>query len=345
MVDAGGSGLLLLFDALLHVVDGRPLPTRPEGTGRSETISLPEGMPRHEVVVRLTAPPEMMGDFRTVWGRLGNASTVVVGSRGEWVCHIHTDHPEAAIEAARAAGEIHAVDVTDLVDQILELRTRHRGAVAVVAVAVGAGIQRRLLDLGATGVLTGGPSRNPSTAELLAAVEATDANTVVLLPNDENVIPACNQVVELSEQRVLVVPADSVPAGIAALRAHDPNASDGSVVRMRAAAAAVAAGDVTRAVRDADSPIGPIAAGSWIIRAGMTVGTTPDLEAALSMLLDRLTAEVAPGRIELITGAGSETGVTQSARRHMAARWPAAELTVSEGGQPHSAYLVGVAPE
>ena len=342
VVDSGGAGFLLLLDAFLHVAAGRPLPTAPEVTDAPITVDVPDDMPRFEVVARLSAPASAMEDFREVWSELGNESTVVVEGQGDWVCHVHTNLPEAAVETARAAGEIHDLLVTDLVEQITELRAQHSDGVAVVAVASGPGTQERLLAIGATVVLAGGPSLNPSAAEILQAIDVIGAHTVVLLPNDENIVPVCDQVVELSDRRILVVPTMSIPAGFAALRQFDPERTDGAVERMRAAAKTVVSGDVAQAVRDARSPLGHIAAGDWIVRAPQVVCVTGDLTEAVVALLDQLVGETTPRHIELITGDGADPGATASARRHIASSWNGAELVLSDGGQPHFAYLAGV---
>ena len=134
----------------------------------------------------------------------------------------------------------------------------------------------------------------------------------------------------------------SIPAGFAALRQFDPEQTDGAVERMRAAANSVVSGDVAQAVRDARSALGHIAAGDWIVRVPQVVCVTGDLTEAVVALLDHLVGETTPKHIELITGDGADPGTTASARRHIASRWSGAELVVSDGGQPHFAYLAGV---
>jgi DAK2 domain fusion protein YloV len=343
VVDAGGSGFLLLLDSFLHVADDRPLPEAPTGEVYPEAASVPEDMPRYEVVIRLEAPHEVMAEFRSVWQGLGNESTVVVEGDHHWVCHIHTNHAEAAIEAARAAGEVHDAQVTDLEEQILQLRARHAEKVAVVAVAPGSGIQDWFLSRGAAAVVAGGTSRNPSTAELLQAVETTGAQKVIILPNDENVVPAAQQVSELTETQVVVVPTSSLPGGMAALRRFQPGAQDAGVELMSLDAARVSAGGVTRAARDADSDIGKIEAGTWLTRSSDgEMATAPTLRRAVLDLLEALASGSKPTRIELITGEGSDPEVTSDARDHIAVLWPGADVIVIEGGQPHYSYLIGV---
>lgn len=343
VVDAGGSGLVLLFDAFLHVADQRPLPEAPAPVALATESTIPSGMPRYEVVARLAASAEMIDEFLAVWKKLGDESTVVVEGEDEWVCHVHTDHLEAALEAARAAGEVRDVRVTDLVGQIVQLRTVRTDEVAVVAVTVGHGLQERFLEMGASGVVAGGVAKNPSTAELLQAVESTGAETVIILPNDEKVLPATEQVAQLTARDVMVVPTLSVPAGIAAMRRFDPSASDGGAAEMAAAAERVAAGQVTRAVRDADSPVGRIEAGRWMtMRVDGKVGTAGSLNEAVLSLLEGLAGDSIPIRIEIVTGEGAEAGATAAVRRHVAERWPAADVVFTEGGQPHFPYVIGV---
>ena len=125
VVDAGGKGYVLFLDALLHVVAGasRPIPPRSVEVGATKSGGS-ESFPRYEVVVRLAVDEGVLDDFRRAWAALGNESTVVVAEEGWWLAHLHTEHPEAAMEAARAAGTVHDVQVTDLVAQVSEVQAR-----------------------------------------------------------------------------------------------------------------------------------------------------------------------------------------------------------------------------
>src|SRR5262249_22775242 len=140
--------------------------------------------------------------LKRTWSALGD-SIVVVGGDGLWSCHVHTDDVGGAIEAGIVAGRPERIQVTDLLDQV-----HHRDVVtppgaaaaavapvvtAVVAVAAGDGVHKLLAGLGVHEVVTGGQSMNPSTAELLAAVDACAADGVVLLPNNGNVVPVARQ--------------------------------------------------------------------------------------------------------------------------------------------------------
>src|SRR5690606_10885007 len=165
---------------------------------------------RYEVMYFLEAPDESIPGFKDVWAGIGD-SIVVVGGDGIWNCHIHTDDVGAAIEAALDVGRPRQIRVTDLHEEIEEERWVREAAAAgevveihphitepvttaVVAVAAGEGVKRIFYSLGVQGIVAGGQSMNPSTAELLAAVEAVPAEQVVILPNNKNIIPVAEQV-------------------------------------------------------------------------------------------------------------------------------------------------------
>ena len=138
-------------------------------------------------------------------------------------------------------------------------------ATGVVAVATGDGVGRIFRSLGVQGLLAGGQSMNPSTAELVQAVEALRSDEVVILPNNGNIRPVAQRVGDLTSKRVWVVPTDTIAEGFAALLAYDPEARGEVNARaMEASALKVVPGEVTRAVRDADSRVGPIVAGDWL---------------------------------------------------------------------------------
>ena len=164
----------------------------------------------------LYAPDDSMDDFKEVWAGIGD-SIVVVGGEGLWNCHIHTDDIGAAIEAGVDAGRPQRIRVTDLAEQVEEERWVREGAEApgagpsleptgppprtgVVAVVTGDGIGRIFRSLGVYHQVVGGQSMNPSTADLVAAVEATGSDEVVILPNNKNIRPVAEQVDGQSEQ-------------------------------------------------------------------------------------------------------------------------------------------------
>ena len=409
VVDAGAAGYLLLLDALLSVVDGRPLPDAvdlpaeveaviahgnagaslqgvaldPVAEQRAELHSHLDGDgghdvhdpsgTRYEVMFLLSAPDENIDDFKVAWDSLGD-SIVMVGGDGLWNCHIHTDDIGPVIEAGIDAGRPHRIQITDLHEQVAGLgghgahgahagqhgahagqHGAHAGhdaaepeqrplvGCAVVAVSPAAGLDELFASLGCHELVTGGQTMNPSTAELLAAIEAAPSEQVVVLPNNSNIVPVARQAGEHAGKTVTVVATTSVPAGLAALIGYDPDASaDGNAASMRDAADAVSAGEVTQAVRDTTGAAGRVAAGQWIGLDGRGISAAADTAAAAAVGL--LEAMLTPAHeiLTLIEGAGAQAAETAEVMAWLAEHWPDVEVERHVGGQDHYPYLFGI---
>ncbi|HXH55702.1 DAK2 domain-containing protein [Iamia sp.] len=370
VVDAGGTGLLLLLDAVLHVADGRPLPEvtgddgpEPDLDARRDHADAGDhddhdvGDLRYEVMYFLEAPDETISAFKKVWGGIGD-SIVVVGGDGIWNCHIHTNDIGASIEAAVDIGRPREIRVTDLLEQVEEERWVREGAAAaagvspppvepvptaVVAVGTGDGVGRIFTAMGVQRLVTGGQSMNPSTQQLVEAVEAAAADEVVLLPNNKNIIPVAEQVDELTTKTVRVVATRGIAEGFAALICYDPEATaDSNAAAMGEAAAAVVAGEVTQAVRKSTCDAGPIAEGDWlgIARDGIrAVG--PDLAGVTCDLLAALLTDDHE-IITLIEGEGASAASTRRITEWLGETHPDIEAEVHHGGQPLYPYYLGI---
>ncbi|MGO8871321.1 MAG: DAK2 domain-containing protein [Acidimicrobiales bacterium] len=374
VVDAGGAGYLLLFDALLSVLDGRPMPLPPDlpepvfaaldptvagvGAAVDDADSELAGL-RYEVMYLLEAPDDTIPSFKEVWAGLGD-SIVVVGGDGLWNCHIHTDDIGAAVEASLDAGRPRTIRVTDLLEEVEEERWVREGAgrvgtgpsetppgpaptTGVVAVATGDGIGRIFRSLGVQGLIAGGQSMNPSTAELVEAVDAVRSDQVILLPNNGNIRPVADRVGDLTDKSVWVVPTETIAEGFAALLAYDPEAEGGVNARaMEASARRVVPGEVTRAVRDSDSAAGPIREGDWLglSRRGIEV-VSDTLAGAACELLDLL-VEDSHDLVTIIEGEGSGAADTRRITEWLRDRRPDVETEEHHGGQPLYPYLFSI---
>ena len=364
VVDAGGAGFLLLLDAALLVADGRPVP---------EPVAVAAGMHvdadkmhasvdeahdsvsdlRYEVMYFLEAPDETIPAFKDVWVGIGD-SIVVVGGDGIWNCHIHTDDIGASIEAALDVGRPSKIRVTDLMEQVEEERWVREAApdappelpavtTAVVAVATGDGISRIFHSLGVQAVVTGGQSMNPSTAQLLEACDRVNADQVIILPNNKNIIPVAEQVDELASKSVRVVKTRGIAEGFAALLEYDPDAdADENLASMTSAASAVVAGEITRAVRATTCDAGPIAEGDWIgiARDGIR-SIDQSLAGAATGLLDELVTDDHE-IVTLIEGEGAGAAETRRITEWLGEHRPDVQVEVHHGGQPLYPYLIGI---
>jgi DAK2 domain fusion protein YloV len=375
VVDAGGAGLIVLFDAFLCAADGRSMPSELElpasvaslvatgeatqgfeGPANDESAS----QLRYEVMYLLEATDAAIPAFKEAWAGIGD-SIVVVGGDGLWNCHVHTDDIGAAIEAALDVGRPREIRVTDLREQIEEEQwVRQSGQEApasllthepatpppltsVVAVASGEGLRRIFLSLGVRDVVAGGQSMNPSTAEILEAVETAAGAHVVILPNNANIVPVAEQVAGLSSKRVQVVATRSIQEGFAALLEYDPQCScEENASAMDKAARRVVAGEVTRAARAGETSAGRVEPGDYLgLSARGVEVVAASLAEATCGLLERL-IEADHEIVTLIEGAGSSPATTRAVSEWLREKHPGLVIERHLGGQPLYPYLVSL---
>ena len=362
VVDAGGAGFLLLLHAILHVLDGRALPVAENSTeiasvtiGKQQQDELSEL--RYEVMYLLNAPDEAIEGFKNVWAGLGD-SIVVVGGDGLWNCHIHTDAIGPAIEAGIEVGRPQRIRVTDLAEEVMEERWVREAAesgktddlaapqqvpCAVVAVSPAPGIGRIFHSLGVQELVLGGQSMNPSTSELLEAVERAPAEQIVILPNNSNIVAVARTVDDETEKTVVVVPTTSVPEGFASLLGYDPQAiATENAKVMLEIASGVDVGEVTQAVRATSTPVGEVAEGDWIglDRDGVcAIGAT--LVEAATNLLNEIIGEDSE-ILSLIVGEGASDADTRAITEWVTENRPTVETEIHTGGQSHYPFFFGV---
>ena len=215
---------------------------------------------------------------------------------------------------------------------------------ATVAVSSGPGISSLFRELGVQAVVAGGQTLNPSTAELLAAVDSVNADQVVVLPGNKNIIPVAEQLDALTAKVVRVVPTRSMPEGLAALMVYDPEApAEANTAAMRQAAEAIVTGEITQAVRDSQTGVGPVTEGDWIgiVRGDGIVAVAPDQLGAVTALLDTVLTD-ATELVTVITGADADEATTATIEAWLGDHHRGVEVEVHHGGQPLYPYLFGV---
>jgi DAK2 domain fusion protein YloV len=308
--------------------------------------------------------PELDVDaLRMELSTLGESS-MVVGDRDVVRVHIHTEDPARLITAAAQRGRLSKLKVEDMSAQHHEVLERAaaeeaaaasngattsplagtpRRSLAVVSVAPGSGFRDILMGIGADRVVEGGQTMNPSTQDLLEAVVAANADNVIILPNNKNVILTAQQVDGLAQDaNVRVVPSQTLPQGITALLALDTEASlEDNVARMQAALGGVTTVEVTRAVRDTVADGHQIHAGDVIAlvddritQVGNDVGSV--VEAAV---------KAAPTPPELITvyrGAGIREDEAAALADGLRELHPGVEIELHEGGQEHYPFILSL---
>jgi dihydroxyacetone kinase-like predicted kinase len=283
-------------------------------------------------------------------GRLGD-SLLVVGDSGQLKLHVHTDEPGEVLKIGTSLGVLSEIEIdnmkmqtaarSDRLAQAAEAAPLDVGLTQVVAVVVGVGNKELFHSLGVDFIVDGGQSMNPSTEDLLRAVERATAPSVVILPNNSNVIMTAEQSLALTKRDVYVVPSRSIPGGLSAAVSFDKRLSGLVNAReMRAALERVVTAEVTRAVRKAQVDGVKIKADDFIglvdeqvVVASHDVGTV--MERVIGRLLD--------GDREMLTvllGEGESAARVAVAVEQARARHPNVEVEVHEGGQPYYAALL-----
>ena len=347
VVDAGGAGLVEIVRGLALEVAGEPIP---EVSAEAEKLGLEaihQELSRYRYCTAFVVEGEELDRSALERGleRLGD-SLLVVGDRSALRAHVHTDDPGAALSAGTALGVLGAVEIANMHLQATAREERLLASAAtvtletgVVAVCQGAGNKRLLEELGASIVVEGGQTMNPSAAELVAAIDAVPAETVLVLPNNANVVLAAEQAAGLSAKDVRVLPSDSVQAGFAAmvpfLATSQPDENERN---MRQVLESVATGEVTIASRDAELDGVAIHEGAYLGLVDRTVVASSDeLEAVTLAVVARL-LEDERDWLGVLTGTDIDglDGIVDAIRE----RHPELDVEVNAGGQPHYPLLL-----
>jgi fatty acid kinase len=346
VVDAGGAGLLELVRGIAAAVTGEPIPEAPPGLEAVGFDAIHQELSRYRYCTAFLVEGESLERelLERQLDRIGD-SLLVVGDETALKVHIHTDDPGAALSLATAVGTIDRVEIANMHEQTAEREERllhavgEQAACAAVAVATGDGNARLFESLGAARIVHGGQTMNPATSDLVAAVQSVDAQSVVLLPNNSNVVLAAEQAARLAGRPVEVVASESIQEGLAAMVAFDPSrdAAD-NAEEMREAVAGVVTGEVTIASRDAVLNGFEIREGTWLgLAAGEPVAGGDDFEDVAAAVVECLLAEPRDV-LTLLTGA--EEQPLERLLERIAAAHPEIELDVQTGGQPHYPLLL-----
>ena len=274
VVDAGGQGLCYIFRGMQSVFSsGAVVELSDSNDTAADVDSFQSVIERFDGVVNYAYSVEFViarenGDptaLREYLDSIGDC-VVVVDNDEVIKAHVHTDKPGEAITHALTYGQLTSTKIENIGGQnggagssaepsakALQRVDPVEGTVGFVAVAAGAGLISTFRDLGCEHVVSGGQTMNPSTDDILAAVQATAASTVFVLPNNKNIIMAAEQSVPLADRRVIVLQTTTIPQGVSAMLAYDPDAGvDDNAESMMAAAEKVSTGQITFAARDSE---------------------------------------------------------------------------------------------
>jgi DAK2 domain fusion protein YloV len=347
VVDAGGAGLVELVRGLAAAAAGKEPVSPAVAAPRLSLEAVHQEPSRYRYCTTFVVEGDGLDAeaLEPELERLGD-SLLVVGDPSALKVHVHTDDPGAALSLGTRSGTIEGVEINDMHRQTEEWEERLLAALpggasrsAVVAVVAGEGNRRLFEDLGAERIVEGGQTMNPSTADLLAAVDATAADEAVLLPNNSNVVLTAEQAARVAGKPVQVVPTESIPAGLAALVAFlGERSAEENAAAMREALAGVVTGEIAVASRDASADGVPVREGEFLaLLDGEAVAAGAGFDEVARALIERLLAEPRDV-LTLLRGEGAPS--LNGLLDELAERHPELELDVHDGGQPHYPLLL-----
>jgi len=349
VVDAGGQGLFLILEGALRLLRGEQMEMDLVRTTLAAPTIETGAEYGYDTQLVISNPSLPVEQVRATIASMGE-SVMVVGDETAIKVHVHTGRPGAVIDYAISVGAVSDVVVENMQEQSLAFGAareqrlsamEHIADIAVVAVAVGAGFRDVFHSLGASAVVSGGQSMNPSTEELLKALQGLAANTVILLPNNNNVILAARQAQQLTNKDVRVIPTKTIPQGISALLAFDYQAGpDANVAAMEEAAAHIQTGEITTAVRSTQVNGLKVYDGQFI---GLLNGNLCAAGETPAQVADALLAAMHAEDYDIITiyyGAETSPQDAEALAEHVRQTYPAQEVEVVSGGQPHYSYII-----
>ena len=374
VVDAGGRGLVVILEGMYSVLSGGSIIESSGATGTTEVKS--EGVNAAaefegeitftyctEFIVKRESQDSDPAELRAYLETIGDC-VVVVDDEEIIKVHVHTDHPGNAFEKGLTFGQLVNMKVENMRDQ--HERAKHDdkqpkptqnlektetytpapkdNPYGFVSVSAGEGLESLFHDIGVDTVVSGGQTMNPSTDDILKAIELTPAETVFVLPNNKNIIMAAEQAIPLASRRVIVLPTKTVPQGISAMLAFNPDDDyEANAIAMRDAYELVQTGQITYAARDSEYDGHNIKKGELLAMAnGKITFTDTDLEKTVVKLTKSMVKKDT-SYINLIYGEDVDGSKARMIKRALCAKLNSnIEVTLINGGQPVYYFVISV---
>ncbi len=362
VVDSGGKGLFYILEGMLREYYGQSLEVAAPAIQPLNALQFEKTVeaiePGQDIEVVIDFKPNSPLNLDRFYHDLEEMGTSIQLGEGDgfYRLHIHVPNEKryAPIDYAMTYGVMTKVSIENLLAQMEEVQQKEKdekltfvpvepGQIAVVAVSPGLGIARAFASLGVSAVIEGGQSMNPSTKEIIGAFENLPADRVIILPNNKNIILAAKSAQKLTVKRLGLVPTKSVPQGIAALMRFVPDGDfDKVVADMSAAISEVQTGEITTATRSVEIDGVEVKEGEVIaLLNGKLVLSAHSLEEACLNLLR--TAEVEKHNlITIFYGANVAQAEADAIAAKIHQEFPAQELEVKEGGQPHYHFIISI---
>jgi len=362
VVDAGGKGLLHIFEGMLRYINDEPLDIEPihvqplSVIGKQEAINSAEPGQDYEVIVDFQPHnPLVLEDYYQDLEEIGTSIQVGEGD-GMYRMHIHvpTEKRYEPIDYTMTLGTITKVHIENLMVQMdpsagqekeepIKLAKVSQGDVALVTISPGVGFSRIFASLGAAAIVEGGQTMNPSTQEIMAAFEDLPTDQVIILPNNKNILMAANSAAELSVKKVEVIPTITVPQGLAAMLRLIPGQELSQVTaEMQVAMSEIESGEITTAVREVEIDGIDVKEGEIIsLHNGKLVGSNKTLKEGCITFLETAKAN----DYELITmfyGENISQEDAESMAEFIQEEYSDQIIELQYGGQPHYQFILSI---
>ena len=373
VIDAGGKGYCVILSAMLQsfrgefIMNDEPASQKP-GSNKVFSNILPDEITFafDTVFIVNKRADTSIASFRTYLDKIGDS--IVINEDDEvFKVHVHTDIPGEVLTEAQKYGTLELAKIENMVTQAQQQAAGEKAQstddldeiekelentavppepekeYGVVSVCAGAGMADVFKQLGCDGIITGGQTMNPSTEDILAVINRTNASTVFVLPNNKNIIMAAEQCISLSEKKVIVIPSKTVPQGVTAMLNFMPEGrADDITAAMTDSLSTVHTAMVTYAARDSEFDGHTIHAGEYLaLLDGALVGSFTSISTLfkeLSWAID----ELSPEFITMYYGEDVDEEDADTVSNTLKGNFPDAEVTVINGGQPVYFYMISI---
>ncbi|MEC2200287.1 DAK2 domain-containing protein [Bacillus subtilis] len=367
VVDSGGKGLLCVYEGFLASLKGETVPQKAVLPSLDDMVSAEHHKSAQsmmntediefgfctEVMVRLDQTKREFdeGTFRQDLSQFGD-SLLVIADESLAKVHIHAEEPGNVLNYAQHYGELIKIKIENMREQHTSIISQEskpadneippaKQPYGIVTVAMGEGISDLFKSIGASVVIEGGQTMNPSTEDIVDALKSVNADTVFILPNNSNIIMAANQAASVVDEQVFVIPAKTVPQGMSALLAFNPDQeAEANEANMLSAIQQVKSGQVTFSVRDTHIDGKDIKKGDFMgILNGTIIGTSENQLSAAKMLLSEMIGED-DEIVTILYGEDASQEEAEQLEAFLSEKYEEIEVEIHNGKQPLYSYIV-----
>ena len=346
VVDAGGLGFVLLLEGMFNLIHGEELEqpkVDDDGIEVLPTCNIQyDWTNRYCTEFILEGDKLSLADMRKNLVPFGD-SLLVVGDDNLLRIHIHTSDSQKLLHHVSSFGKVSQIKVDDMKEEHEEMFSSSAKSISILSVALGDGLKEIFISMGADSVIEGGQSMNPSMGEILRTIEQVPSSSVILLPNNGNVLPAANQAAKQSQKEVAVIPSKSIPEGLSALLAFREDVSfQENVECMEDVLHQTKTGEITRASRDAKYKDIQIKEGDILGIFDKEIQFAGKCHKDTTIALLQNMVEMEDEIITIFYGKDISEEEAEDLAELVSQKFPDKEIEIHYGGQPYYFYIISV---